>query len=655
MSKKTVSGQPASRPQKPAAGKTAKPSGDKSRPYKNYIAAAILLLTVIVYAPSLKNDFVAGDDYTIVADNADIRSLENIPKFFTQPYHAMYCPVKMISHAVDYLFSAARPGGYHFFSLLYHLINVLLLFSLIRLLFSNTWAAAAGALLFAVHPINAETVCWLTGRGDLLYAGFYFGGLIAYVKYIQSGCRQKYFAFTLMLFILSGLSKASAMTFPLTLAVLDWFYRRKLFSWRVAMEKAPFFLGALALGLSSIALRSGHSVPLSEYFTHFTGMDSFVIFIYPLTFYLVKFFVPLKLALPYPHPFASSLPLSPDFYIYPLILAALAVAAWRCRNIRRPLLFALLFYLTGLVSAMRLTPMLGTIAADRYFYAAMAGVVLFIAWLSGYLSQHRALWHRRAFPLFLTVFVLFAVTMAAMTRARAPVFKNAITLFGDAHNKYPAHATPLYELTGGYMQAGDWEKAMQTAEKIRQLLPDSEDALAFQTDLFLAVRQQDKALDNVNRMIRISPKREYYFLKASLHRELRQPDSVLATASALMQYPGEKDLYVSAGRMAIDCRIEEKQYDEALALMDTVVSRYPEEAVSFLAERARMAFETGDPDAALAHLLRLLELQPENAAACENIGKIYAMSGDLSEACKYWKKAAALHAPEAEELLKNCP
>ena len=626
-----------------------------ARPYKNYMIAAILLLTAIVFAPSLKNDFVAGYDYTIVADNPDIRSFDNIPKFFTQPYHSMYCPVKMISHAIDYRFSADKPGGYHFFSLLYHLINVVLLFTLVRLLFSSVWAAAAGALLFAVHPINAETVCWLTGRGDLLYTGFYFGGLIAYVKYIKSGYRRKYFAWTVILFVLSGLSKASAMTFPLTLVVLDWYFRRKLFSWRVVFEKAPFFFGALALGLSSIALRTGHSVALSDYFTHFTGIDSFVIFIYPLTFYMVKFFVPLKLALPYPHPFASALPLSLDFYIYPFILVALAVIVWRCRNIRRPLLFALLFYFTGLVSAMRLTPMLGTVGADRYFYMAMAGVILFIAWLAVYLSQRRALWHRRAFPLFLTAFVLFAVTMAATTRIRTYAFKNAITLFSDAHSKYPAHATPLYELAGGYIHSGDWEKALQTAEKIRQLLPDKEDALAFQTNLFLSTRQYANALNNLNRMIRIRPDRQHYLLKASLHRELRQVDSMFAAASVLMQYPEEKDTYLPAGRMLVNHHIEEKRPAEALALMDHILSRYPEEEPAFLSEQAIIAYETGDSATAIDCLLRLIEIQPENAAAYTNIGKIYALSGNLSEACKYWKQAEALHFPEAEELLKNCP
>jgi tetratricopeptide (TPR) repeat protein len=632
----------------------AKPAKPTAGRYKNYILAAILFFTLMLYRPVLDNDFVAGDDYTIVVNNPDIRSLDNIPKFFAQPYHSMYCPVKMISHAIDYRFSLARPGGYHFFSLLYHLVNVALVFTLLWLLFANVGGAAVGALLFAVHPINAEAVCWLTGRGDLLYGGFYFGGLIAYIKYIKSGYRSKYFLWTFILFALSGLSKASAMTFPLTLLALDWFYRRKLFSWRVVGEKAPFFAGALALGIGAIVLRSGHSVALSDYFSHFTGIDPFVIFIYPLTFYLVKFFVPASLALPYPHPFASELPLPPGFYIYPFILVALAVLILRCKTLRRPLMFALLVYLCALVSAMRLTPMLGTIAADRYFYVAMMGVVLFIAWAYGYLREHRALLKRRAFPLFLAAVVAFAGMCSILTGTRIKVFKDGITLFGDAHAKYPAHATPLYELAGGYMQAGDVDKAIQTIGKITELLPGSEDAWGFQTDLLLSAGRYPEALRNINRLIQLRPEKHYYLPKAELHRALNQPDSMLAAASILMEDASDSAAYVPGAKLAVQGYIMAQRYADALFAIDSVLTHYPSETPSFLLERAWVAAELNDTNAAINDLLLLLQLQPDNGLACLNLGKLYAAAGREDEACRYWQKAAELQTPEAAELLQNC-
>ena len=512
-----------------------------NRKYKNYILAALLFFTAIVYWPSLKNDFVAGDDYIIIVNNPDIRSFENVPKFFSQPYHEMYCPVKMISHTIDYQFShdaqtlQPTPAGFHFFSLLYHLINIALLFYLLYLLFPNIWAAAAGALLFAIHPMNVEAVAWITGRGDLLYAGFFFGGLIAYVHYIKKGLKPKYLIYTFLLFALSALSKASAMTFPLVLIVFDWFYQRKLFSKRVILEKIPFLLGALALGISAIMMRGGDSVSLTEYLSHFSGVDSFVIFLYPLSFYLAHFFVPLKMALPYPHPYASNLPLTPDFFLFPIILVILAILIWRFKTIRRPLTFALLFYFAALISAMRLTPMLGTIAADRYFYVAIAGIVFFIGWSFMYLSEHRNLLKKRTFPLFIIVFSLFAISMTAMTYTRIKVFKNGITLFGDAHEKYPQHTTPLYELSGAYMQAGMYDNALQVIDRVVKIAPNSIEAYNTRYKLLFYMQRYPEALKDIEKLTELdSDAINYYMIQAYLCKMLNQPEKALKAVDTVL-------------------------------------------------------------------------------------------------------------------------
>ncbi|MDR0728560.1 MAG: hypothetical protein LBF19_00325 [Prevotellaceae bacterium] len=636
----------------PAAKITREPAVNR---YKHYLLASILLLTTVVYWPSMKNDFVAGDDYMIIVENHDIQSFSNLPKFFTQAYHAMYCPVKMISHAVDYLFSGMNPAGYHFFSLLYHLVNVALVFMLIFLLLPNAWGAGIAALLFALHPMNVEAVGWLTGRGDLLYAGFYMGGLIAYIRYITGGRRMTHLLVTFALFTLSALSKASAFTFPLALLALDWYYRRKIRSWRVLLEKAPFFAGAFALGVSAILLRSDHSVPLSDYFTHFSGIDNLVIFIYPLTFYLAKFLVPVNLALPYPHPFASNLPLSWDFYVYPFILPLIGALMWRYKTIRRPLAFALMLYFTTLLSAMRLSPMLGTIAADRYFYVTMMAVVFFVAWTFGYLSEHRSLWRRRAFPLFCVAVAAFAVMATTMTHIRIKAFKDAITLFGDAHRKYPQHATPLYELTGGYMMIGDIENALRTSAKINALLPDDETALAFQTNLYLSAQRYADALPVINHLLRVSPQDHYYMAKASIHQSLHQLDSALTIVDIpALRASSNSEMRLAAGKLKAESYVDLQRYDETIVLVDSLRALFPAE-YSLLMPRAVAYFYTGNLEAAFDDMHTLLEHDPANVPVMMNLGYMYNSAGQLDEACRYWRQAAALNDPNALELIKQCP
>ncbi|MDR0667148.1 MAG: tetratricopeptide repeat protein [Prevotellaceae bacterium] len=622
--------------------------------YRYYILAGVLLLSLMIYWPSTQNHFVAGDDYVILVENPDIRSLSNVPKFFTQAYHAMYCPVKMISHAVDYLFSGMNPAGYHFFSILYHLINVALVFIFIFLLLPNAWGAGVAALLFALHPMNVEAAVWITGRGDLLYAGFYLSGLIAYLRYLTNGLQTKHLLYTGLFFALSALSKASAFTFPLALLALDWYYRRKIASWRVWIEKAPFLAGAFILGVSAILLRSEHSAPLSDYLAHFSGVDNIAIFLYPLTFYLIKFIVPVGLALPYPHPFASSLPLSWHFYVYPVILPAIGLLIWRCKTLRRPLAFAFMFYIATLLSAMRLTPMLGTIAADRYFYITMVAVVFFVAWGFDYLYRKRALWRRRAFPTACIVVAAFAVMTAAMTRTRIRVFKDGISLFSDAHRKYPQHATPLYELCGGYVTAGDMDNALRTVDKINQLLPDNENALAFQTNLFLMTQRLADALSNINRLIRINPDDNYYLTNASIYTALHQPDSVLATVDALLQRaPTSSETLITAGKYQAGAYVDLLRSADAIALADSLRKRFPE-SYAILMERANASFNIGRTNDAIRDLLILIEHEPENALAMLNLGKIYHEAGRRDEACRYWRRAAAYQNQEAIELFKQC-
>ena len=218
-----------------------------------------MAVTAALYFPSsLENNFTRyWDDESIVVQNEDIRGLswEHLGNMFTRSYYDMYCPVKILSHTLDYYLFELDPAGYHLMSLLYHLINILLLFTLIHVMLRSTPAALLAALLaalvYALHPMAVETVSWVTGRGDLLYALFAFPALIYYVKYLTQGRKRKYFLFTFLFFVLSGLSKPTAMTLPVTLFVFDWYYKRKIFSQKVILEKVPFLVISVVLGFVS--------------------------------------------------------------------------------------------------------------------------------------------------------------------------------------------------------------------------------------------------------------------------------------------------------------------------------------------------------------------------------------------------------------------
>ena len=567
---------------------------------KNPVLFATLLFTVGLYLLSglFQNDFIVGDDTIIVANNPDIRSFSNVPKFFMQPYHFMYCPIKMVSHTLDYAVSGLEPWGHRLFSLLYHLINVVLVFRLVSLLLSKLWGseprvkqgASIAALLFAIHPMNVETVAWLTGRGDLLYGGFFLGGLISYIHYLTKGFRYRHLVITFALFALSGLSKSSAFTFPLVLLVLDGYYGRRMVSWRVVLEKTPFVAGALALGLSSIALRGGHAMPMEQYLALVSPVDFVAITLYPPAFYLVKFVVPLKLALPYPHPITSTMPLSWDFYVYPLLLVGLVGLLFRKKTFSHPGAFSVLFYLAATVSVLRLTPIFGalysSIAADRYVYVPMVGLVFFVGWVWGRLPEYKGLWKKWGYPAFMVGLIGLSGMMSVMSYERIRVFRNAETLFNDAHRKYPHHIAPLCQLAGTYHLMGDAERAAEILNEVALMQPENIEPTAMLFDFMIEAERYAEALQAVDRILSIDPSLfKFYLSKAGLHVMLDQPDRSLITLHAALAYAPDKaasDYIMQSMALVADDVWEDAvklfhqgNFDKALSYLNTLIELLP--------------------------------------------------------------------------------
>jgi len=215
--------------------------------------AFILIATLISLYPNLNNEFVNWDDIIYVMNNDLIRSFsfDNFWKIFSSFYMGNYHPLPLLSFAFDYSIFEMDPFGYHLHNLILHLVNVgLVYFFAWHILNKQTIPSLVIALLFGIHPMHVESVAWISERKDLLYTTWYLLGLIAYVFYIKTS-QRKYILWTLIAFLLSLLSKAQAVTFPLILLLLDYFYSRK-FTRLVILEKAPFFALALVFGLIAI-------------------------------------------------------------------------------------------------------------------------------------------------------------------------------------------------------------------------------------------------------------------------------------------------------------------------------------------------------------------------------------------------------------------
>ena len=219
-----------------------------------YILGGILLLTFLLFYNTLTNNFVNLDDSGYVKDNPDIKDLSarNIAAIFSSFYNANYHPLTTLSYAIEYNLFALNAKPYHVVNLLIHLLNVFMVFRLVKKISNKPEVALLVALFFAVHPMHVESVAWISERKDLLYSFFFISGLSTYYDYIHTATnKSKLYIYTILLFLCSLLSKSAAITFPLMLLVFDYYFQR---GWKkkVLVEKIPFFVLSLVFGAITI-------------------------------------------------------------------------------------------------------------------------------------------------------------------------------------------------------------------------------------------------------------------------------------------------------------------------------------------------------------------------------------------------------------------
>ncbi|HEU4994248.1 MAG TPA: tetratricopeptide repeat protein [Gemmatimonadaceae bacterium] len=358
------------------------------------LPALIAVATFIAFLPALRADFVDWDDESNFLANPYYRGLgpAQLRWMWSTTLMGHYIPVSWMTLGLDYTLWGMNPAGYHLTNLVLHCANAVLFYFLARRLLnaanlagqnadqrSVAVAAAIAALLFAIHPLRVESVGWVTERRDMLSMLFYLSALILYLRYVeQSAHRLRPYLLALGTFVLSLLSKGTAITLAPLLLILNVYPLRRLggkAGWwtasarRVYLEVLPIALLSAAISLLSIiALKPGRQLP-------FTG--KLAVSAYSLAFYLWKTIAPSGLAPLYDMPKQVN-PLEPRFiasYAVVAVLIALVLA------VRRPwpgvaaaalAYFVILFPLLGVVQN---GPQ---IAADRYTYHASPALALVI-------------------------------------------------------------------------------------------------------------------------------------------------------------------------------------------------------------------------------------------------------------------------------------
>jgi protein O-mannosyl-transferase len=347
--------------------------------------------TIALYSPAIGNPFVHWDDDVYVTANSHIQrglAWDTIRYAFTSSEVGHWHPLTWFSHALDCQLFALNPAGHHFDSVLIHTLNVVLLFLLLTWATKRTGPSLLVAALFAVHPLNVESVAWVAERKNVLSTLFFLLSLAAYGWYARRPDWRRYLLVA-VLFAAGLMGKPMVITLPFVLLLLDYWPLHRVsgtapaatsapqvaFS-RLMLEKIPLLLiSVLSAVVTLMAQRHGQAVGGLHKFPLGQRIEAAIV---SYGLYLWKMFWPARLAALYPHP-ANWLPLW-QATLCALILAAVTALAVIFRR-KGYLLVGWLWFLGTLIPVIGLVQVVGEgYVADRYTYVPAIGIFVMTVW-----------------------------------------------------------------------------------------------------------------------------------------------------------------------------------------------------------------------------------------------------------------------------------
>jgi len=547
------------------------------------ICVALIVVCFIGYRQLRGNDFVGWDDDEYITENQHVRSgitPENIKWAFSTTEISYWHPLTWLSHMLDCELFGLNSGPHHLVSLLFHIANTLLLFILLKKSTAALWRSAFVAAVFALHPVNVDSVAWAAERKNVLSTFFLMLTILAYLYYCRRPCFLRYVP-VVCIFILALLAKPTTAVLPALLLLLDFWplQRLKLFehggkvkdhNWKIVLEKLPLFvLSVVSVGVSSLAI-SGQGLTVSLRTAPMRLRIANALVSYPK--YIGKAFVPRNLAVHYPYP--ESVPFWQVVIAFVLLLCITAAAVWLFRK-KSYFIVGWLWFLgtlvpvSGLVQGGRWPAM-----ADRFAYVPFIGLFTIVAWavpdaLSKFKYRTELLGLAAA-----SVVLVFVV----LTQRQAALWKDSFTLFSHTLKVTENNAVMHNNLGNVFLKKGGYDEAERHYRKAIQIKPY--DVLA------------------------------YYNLAYLLHIEGRVDEAIGCYRWVVQLRPSHADAHNNLA-MAL---MSEGRSDEAVKHFEKALVIKPEDIEIHYNIALALAGQK-QIDRAVSHLKKALEIKPDFTAA----------------------------------------
>lgn len=401
------------------------------------ILSGIVLFVLLLYSNSLHNAILTFDDNEYFNDYPEIRSLSwhSVVKYFSGYYVIMYQPLPVLSFAINYHFNGTDVFYLHLVNLMLHCGCIVLVYQLIKLLTSNNTAALLVAFLFGIHPLNVEAVTWISARSSSMYTLFYLLAVINYLKYL-SHYHKKYLLLTGLFFLLSLFSKAQAVTLPVTLLLLDYFFNRKLLSVKVIVEKFPFLILSFLFGYITISNSGTMRNLTSGMLINYSFIDYPFLITYSFAFYILKLLLPFNLCAVYVFPPKENGLLPWEYYASAILFIALIYVLFKFRKNKLVLLCSGLFFITISIN-IQIIPSRLFIVTDRYAYFPYIGLLLLPVLPFLNLKKNNPHLYKKYATTFYSTLVFLSLLFSYQVHTRNQVWNDDVTFLTDIIKKNP--------------------------------------------------------------------------------------------------------------------------------------------------------------------------------------------------------------------------
>jgi protein O-mannosyl-transferase len=564
--------------------------------------AFLVAATILAYQSVWQAGYVWDDDVYVTA-NKLLTAPDGLRRiWFSLDSPSQYFPLVYTTFRIEHALWGMNPAGYHWVNILLHSANALLVWRLLRRLrVPGAWLAAA---IFALHPVEVESVAWITERKNVLMGFFFLLALLSGVEFLEEQSRRmwKFYALALIFYALALFSKTTACTLPAALLLILWLKKEPI-DWRRLAQIAPFVALGIGMGLVTVWWERYHQGTQGKLFA--IGLpERLLAACRALWFYAGKLLWPAELTFSYPRWTISAA--NPLDYGWLFATATLGVAIYFVRRrVGRSIEVATLFF------AATLSPMLGFImlytfrfsfVADHYQYLASIGPIALAAACIARLEVFKS---GRPW-LGATLCAALLLTLGTLTWRQGQTYRSTETLWSDTLDKNPNSWMAHSNLGTALLRLGRVDEAIVHYNKALEIDPNYATGHNNLGNAFLRIGQLEESLAHLQKALAIDP---------------TYPEAHNNLGNTLLQM-GRVDEAIA-------------HYNKAVEIDPKYVEAHNNLGAVFL--------QIGRREESLAHLQKALEIDPENGEAHNNLGNTFLRIGRVDEAIAHYSKALEIN------------